>query len=348
MRIADCSAVHTSCSQYLCCEYAKCFDQLDDFAGRIDAAWLVKSWCMQETVVLAGGSGFLGQNLTRYLVQEGYSVVILSRTPRPSNTVRSIEWDGRTRGSWMRFVSGAKAVVNLTGRSVNCLHNEKNRREILYSRLDSVRVLGEAIRSAERPPRAFIQATSLAIYGDSADRLNDEYAPDGSGFSVEVCRRWEEMVHEIELPNIRRVILRIGFVLGRGGDALTPLVQLTKSYLGGPIGSGKQYISWIHLDDLNEMFRWSIERPDVQGIYNATGPNPITNREFMRELRTVLRRPWSPPAPEFAVRLGAKLVLRTEPNLALTGRRCTPRRFLRQEFEFRQPDLTQALQSILD
>jgi uncharacterized protein (TIGR01777 family) len=302
---------------------------------------------MQETVVLAGGSGFLGQNLTRFLVREGYSVIILSRTPQPRNAVRSIEWDGRTRGRWMRFVSGAKAVVNLTGRSVNCLYNEKNRREILNSRLDSVRVLGEAIRAAERPPKSFIQATSLAIYGDSGERINDEYAPSGSGFSVEVCQRWEELIHEIELPAIRRIVLRIGFVLGPGGGALAPLVKLTKSYLGGAFGNGKQYISWIHMDDLNEMFRWSIERPYVQGIYNATSPNPVTNSEFMRELRTALNRPWSPPTPELVVQLGAKLIMRTEPSLALAGRRCIPRRFLRQGFEFRQPDLGQTLRDIL-
>lgn len=302
---------------------------------------------MQETVILAGGSGFLGQNLTRFLVQKGYSVVILTRVPQSGGTVRSVEWDGRTRGSWMRFVSGAKAVVNLTGRSVNCLHNERNRREILNSRLDSVRILGEAIRSAERPPTAFIQATSLAIYGDSEEGINDEYAPPGNGFSVEVCQRWEELIHEIELPSARRIILRTGFVLGRGGGGLTPLVKLTKSYLGGSIGNGKQYISWIHVDDLNEMFRWSIERPYVQGIYNAASPNPVTNREFMRELREVLNRPWSPPIPVFAVKLGAKLTMRTEPSLALTGQRCLPRRFLQQEFEFRQPELAPALREIL-
>ena len=302
---------------------------------------------MQETVVLAGGSGFLGQNLTRFLVKEGYTVVILTRAAERLSAVRSVEWDGRTRGGWMRFVSGAKAVVNLTGRSVNCLHNGKNRREILNSRLDSVRILGEAIRSAERPPKAFIQATSLAIYGDSAERVNDEYAPPGSGFSAEVCQRWEELIHEIELPNTRRIILRIGFVLGPGGGVLAPLVQLTKSYLGGSIGNGNQYISWIHVADLNEMFRWSIERPDVQGIYNATSPNPVTNREFMRELRLVLDRPWSPPTPVFAVKLGAKFIMRTEPSLALTGQRCIPRRFLQQGFEFRQPDLAPALRDVL-
>ncbi len=302
---------------------------------------------MQETVILAGGNGFLGQNLARFLIHEGYSVVILSRTPQSGKAVRSIEWDGKTLGSWMRFVSGAKAVVNLAGRSVNCLHNEKNRREILYSRLDSVRVLGEAIRSVERPPRAFIQATSLAIYGNSGERINDEYAPAGGDFSVEVCQLWEELVHELDLSNTRRIIMRIGFVLGRGGGALTPLVQLAKSYLGGTIGSGKQYISWIHVDDWNEMIRWSIERSDVQGLYNATSPNPVTNRQFMRELRIALGRPWSPPTPAFAVKIGANLFMRTEPSLALTGRRCIPRRFLQQGFHFRYPDLAPALRDVL-
>ena len=302
---------------------------------------------MQETVILAGGSGFLGQNLARFLVREGYSVVVLTRTPQRDNAVRSIEWDGRTRGSWMRFISGAKAVVNLTGRSVNCLYDGKNRREILNSRLDSVRILGEAIRVAEQPPKAFIQATSLAIYGDSAERINDEYAPPGSDFSAEVCQRWEEVIHEIELSSTRRIILRLGLVLGRGGGVLAPLVRLTRFYLGGSIGNGRQYIIWIHVDDLSEMIRWSIERPDVQGIYNATGPSPVTNREFMRELRKVLNRPWSPPTPVFVVKVGAKFIMRTESSLALNGRRCIPKRFLQQGFEFQQPDLAQALRDIL-
>ncbi|HZC36473.1 MAG TPA: TIGR01777 family oxidoreductase, partial [Chthoniobacterales bacterium] len=298
--------------------------------------------------ILADDSGFLGQDLTRFLVGKGYSVVILARraTMRGSS-IRSIEWDGRTRGSWMRYLSGAKAVVNLAGKSVNCLHNERNRREILNSRLDSVRILGEAVRSADRPPQAFIQATSLEIYGNTAERINDEYAPPGSGFLAEACQRWEELMHEIDLPASRRIILRMGLALGPGNSALAALAQLTKSYLGGSIGSGNQYISWIHVDDLNEMVRWSIERPDVQGIYSATSPNPVTNREFMRELRLALNRPWSPPIPVFAVKLGAKFISRTEASLALTGRRCIPRRFLQQGFEFQQPELAQALRDVL-
>ena len=302
---------------------------------------------MQETVILAGEGGFLSQNLTRFLIREGYSVIVLTRIPQRSNAVRWIEWNGKAHGSWMRFVNGAKAVVNLTGRSINCLYKEKNRREILNSRLDSARALSEAIRFAQPPPKAFIQAPSLAIYGDSAERINDEYAPPGSGFAAEVCQHWEELIHEMELPSTRRVILRIGLVLGRGSDNLKPLVQLTKSYLGGSMGNGKQYISWIHVNDLSEMFRWSIERPYVQGVYNATSPNPVTNREFMRELRTAIGRPWSPQIPAFAVKLGAKLVLRTEPSLALSGQRCLPQRFQQQGFEFRDPDLVQAFRDVL-
>jgi uncharacterized protein (TIGR01777 family) len=302
---------------------------------------------MQETVILAGGSGFLGQFLTRLLVNKGYLVVILTRTPRSRKVVRSIEWDGRTRGSWIRSISGAKAVVNLTALGVNCLHYEKNRRELLSSQLDSIRVLGEAIRSAEDPPKAFVQASSLAIYGDTGERVNDEYAPFSTGLLAEACQRWEELVHEIELPSTRRTILRAGWVLGPGGGAFGPLVRLTRSYLGGSIGEGNQYISWIHADDLIEMFCWSIERPDVQGLYNATSPNPVTNGEFMHELRTALRRPWFPPIPVFAVKLGAKLVMRTEPGLVLTGRRCVPRRFLQQGFQFQQADLALALRDVL-
>ena len=302
---------------------------------------------MQETVILAGGSGFLGQFLTRLLVSKGYSVVILTRTPRSGKMVRSIEWDGRTQGSWIRSISGAKAVVNLTALGANCLHYERNRRELLSFQLDSIRVLGEAIRLAEYPPKAFVQATSLAIYGDTGERVNDEYAPFSTGLLADACQRWEELVHEIELPGTRRIILRAGCLLGPGSGTFAPLVRLTRSYLGGSIGEGNQYISWIHVDDLSEMFRWSIERPDVQGLYNATSPNPVTNRELMHELRAVLGRPWFPSIPVFAVKLGAKLVMQTEPSLVLTGRRCIPRRFLQQGFQFRQADLAQALREVL-
>jgi uncharacterized protein len=248
-------------------------------------------------------------------------------------------------GPWCSTLEGATAVVNLTGKNVNCRYTPENRREILESRVNSVRVLGEAISRLRNPPGALVQTSSLAIYGDGGDRVCTEQSPPGVDFGANVCLQWEAAVKSLRLPTTRIVVLRIGFALGQGGGALLTLARLTKWFLGGTAGNGNQYISWIHLDDLNEMFRWSVERSDLVGVFNATGPVPVTNREFMRELRHILRRPWCPTAPAWAVRLGAFL-MRTEASLALEGRRCVPARFLESGFEFRFSEPDRALENI--
>jgi hypothetical protein len=296
-------------------------------------------------VVLAGGSGFLGRSLARVLEARGYEVVILTRSPAPGST-QEAAWDGRNPGGWCAHLEGAVAVVNLAGRSVDCRYTPENRREILSSRLDSVRVLGEAIRRCATPPSVWVQAASLAIYGNSGDALRDESSPPGEGFSVNVCRQWEQAFAEQRTPGTRKVLLRIGFALGRDGGALGPLARLARWGLGGTVGSGKQYVSWLHLDDLNALFLRAIEDPSMQGTYNATGPSPVTNAEFMRALRHALRRPWSPPVPAWAVRVGAR-VLGTEAELALTGRRGIPQRLTAEGFTFRYTDLSAALEDLL-
>jgi uncharacterized protein (TIGR01777 family) len=295
-------------------------------------------------VIIAGGSGFLGQALTRELTGAGYHVMLLTRTPR-HRQVREVKWDGRTPGDWMAVVDGARAVVNLTGRSVNCRYTPANRSEILESRIDSVNVIGEAIRQASEKPVVWVQAGSLAIYGDAGDRICDETAPFGTGFSAETCVAWEKAFANSQADQTRKVLLRIGFAIDRGGGALEPLAALVRRYLGGTAGSGKQFISWIHIEDLNRMCRRAIERDDLSGTFNATGPDPVTNREFMREMRGALNRPWSPPVPAWAVHLGARL-MGTEAELVLSGRRCVPGRFLDMGFEFRYPSLPGALAEI--
>jgi uncharacterized protein len=296
-------------------------------------------------VVLAGGSGFLGRSLARELEARGYQVVILTRSPSPDDA-REVAWDGRTPGGWCAQFEGALAVVNLAGRSVDCRYTPENRREILSSRLDSVRVLGEAIRRCATPPGVWVQAASLAILGNSGEAIRDESSPPGEGFSVDVCRQWEQAFAEQRSPATRQVLLRIGFALGRGGGALDKLARLTRWGLGGSVGSGKQYVSWLHSDDLNALFLRAIENPAMEGVYNATGPSPVTNTELMRTLRRVLRRPWSPPVPAWAVRLGARL-LGTEAELALSGRRGIPQRLLAEGFAFRYANLEEALRDIL-
>ncbi|HEY6333506.1 MAG TPA: DUF1731 domain-containing protein, partial [Blastocatellia bacterium] len=198
----------------------------------------------------------------------------------------------------------------------------------------------------KNPPRFLCQAASLAIYGDTTSDC-DEAAPHGSGFSVEVCERWEEEFFKKTHPGVRACLFRIGFALGRDGGALDSLAKLARLYLGGTVGNGGQYISWIHIDDLNAMFLFALQHGLVEGIYNATGPAPVPNRIFMATLREAVHRPWSPPTPVPLVKLGARLILKTDASLALTGRKCYPKRMVESGFRFRYEDLTEALSSLL-
>jgi uncharacterized protein (TIGR01777 family) len=298
---------------------------------------------MKPRVVLAGGSGFLGQALAKVLIGKGYEVVVLTRgADRERIGIRYLHWDAETLGDWSQSIEGAKALVNLTGRSVNCRHTPEHRREIMESRVNSVRVLREAVSRCAQPPEVWIQASSLAIYGDPGDRWCDDDAPHADGFSEEVCKRWEGEFENIETPGLRKVVMRIGIVLDADSGALPVLARLTRFFLGGRVGHGRQYVSWIHIADLTRMFVAAIERPEISGVFNVTGPNPVTNAVFMRELRRALYRPWSPPVPAWATRIGA-FFLRTEPSLALTGRRCRPKRFLENGFRFEFPELRGAL-----
>lgn len=301
---------------------------------------------MKQRIILAGGSGFLGRALGPILLAKNYEVVVLSRQPaHESGGIRYVTWDGRKIGRWAEVLDNAKAIVNLTGKSVNCRYTSENRREIIESRVDSVRVLGEAIKQCGKPPEVFVQSGSLAIYGNAGDQWRDESSPHGTGFSVDVCERWEKAFDALDLPQTRKSLFRIAFVLARGEGALKILARLTKWFLGGRVGSGRQFISWIHIADLNQMFLWAIERNNISGVFNATSPNPVTNAQFMRELRRALNRPWSPPVPVPLVYIGAWL-MRTEASLALSGWRCTPRHFLEQGFQFEFPELRPALSNI--
>jgi uncharacterized protein (TIGR01777 family) len=300
----------------------------------------------RKKIIIAGGNGFLGVSLARFLAEREYDVVILCRRPLASDIpARGVLWDGKTVGAWVAELEGAAAIVNLTGKNVNCRYTPANLREINESREHSVRVVGAAIRACTTPPSAWVQAGSLAIYGDAGDRVCVETSPPGDGIPVDTCLRWESAFAAEETPRTRKVMFRISFVLGMNGGALRMLAGLTRAFLGGAIGSGRQYISWIHENDMNRVWLRAIEDPALSGIFNATSPHAVTNAEFMRELRRVLRRPWSPPLPSFLVPIGCWL-LGTEPVLALTGRRGVPARLREAGFEFLHPDLGPALEGI--
>ena len=295
-------------------------------------------------IVIAGGSGFMGQHFEAALTRQGYTVTILTRQPRQPNHVL---WDGRSPGEWIDILDGAAGIINLSGHSVNCRYNAQNRRRIVESRVNTVNAIQAAILQVRQPPSVFVQASGLGIYGNTGDKFCDEQTTPSSGFLADACVRWEAAFFARDLPHTRRVVLRPGVVLASDGGALQVLARLTRFFLGGAAGDGQQYISWLHIEDMNRIVLRAIKDDTCQGIYNATGPNPVPNAEFMRSLRHALKRPWAPPAPAFAVRIAAFL-MRTEPQLALHGRRCIPKRLLEEGFAFKFPALQPALADIFD
>jgi uncharacterized protein len=301
----------------------------------------------KKRIVLAGGSGFIGSALAREWLAQNCEVVVLTRSPRERDDgVREAQWNGTQIGEWIKHLDGAEAVVNLTGKNIKCRFTPENVRELMESRVQSVRAIAQALDHVSVPPRVWVQASAIGFYGDAGNRICNEDSPNGMDTLADICRQWEYAFSSARAPKTRRVLLRIGFVLGRDGGALPILARMTRWFMGGRAGNGKQYISWVHLKDLTKMFGESITRGDLSGTFNAAAPNPVTNEEFMRQLRQALHRPWSPPAPAWAVKLGARL-MGTEPSLALEGCRVAPKRFAEAGFQFQFPELGMALKDVL-
>ncbi len=304
-------------------------------------------------VILAGGSGFLGRALSRTLAAAGWEVVVLTRdTDRvPASddmpALRAVLWNGETGGAWAAELEGAAALVNLAGRSINCVHSLENSREILESRLNAVKALNKGYARAKNPPPVWVQCSATGFYGNAGDRFCEESLPPGPGFLAEVCRRWEEAFAALELPDVRRVVLRLGPVLDRKTGPFPAMLGLTRKLLGGAAGSGRQFLSWVHRDDAVAAFEAAITNAEMTGTYNVCAPGAVTNTEFMRELRTATWRPWCPPAPEFIVRFVAEHHFYTDGNLVLHGQRATPQKLLATGFKFKHPAVNGALRDLL-
>ncbi len=304
------------------------------------------------TIVIAGGSGFLGLSLARHLATSGQSVVILSRTPpKASGPWKHVSWDGRTLGEWRRELHGAGGLVNLTGRTVNCIKTPDHRDEILRSRLEATRALGLAMRSIDAPPSVWVQMSTAHIYGDPPAVTCTEDSAFGCGLAPFVGKAWEEEFRTSVLPTQRAVILRTSFVIGRdrgaGGGALGTLRRLTKFGLGGTVGSGTQGMSWLHETDMNRIFERALFDPSMRGAYIVSSPEPVSQKAFMREMRRAVGMPIGLPASSWMVRFGARWILRTDPELILYGRYVLPKRLIHDGFEFRFPKLGDALGDLL-
>jgi uncharacterized protein (TIGR01777 family) len=306
-------------------------------------------------VVIPGGSGQVGTMLARALHAEGHDVVVLSRRPRP-RPWRVSAWDGATLGAWSRDVDGANVVINLAGRSVNCRYNDANRDEILRSRIDSTRVIGEAIARSACPARVWLQASTATIYAHRFDAANDEHsgilggaestAPSAWRFSIDVARAWERTFDEAVVPQTRKVLLRSAMTLSAdAGGVFDTLINLTRHGLGGRAGHGLQFMSWIHEDDFVNAVRFLIRRDDFSGAVNLAAPNPLPNDEFMRVLREAYGAAFGLPSTRWMLELGA-ILLRTESELILKSRRVVPGRLSGAGFEFAYPDWPNAARDL--
>jgi len=302
-----------------------------------------------KKVVLAGGSGYLGSVLARYFGKRANEVVILSRRQQAAQgNVRTVIWDAKhVDENWVRELDGADLLINLTGKNVNCRYTPENKKEILDSRLDATRVLGEAIGQVARPPRVWIQSASATIYRHAEDRPMDEATGEiGEGFSVEVCKAWEKLFWEQQTPATRKLVLRVGIVLGMRDGAFPRMINLVRAGLGGQQGNGRQYISWIHEDDVAAIMHWLYEHAHLQGTFNATAPTPVHNAAFMRTLREVSGVKLGLPSPAWLLELGARFI-GTETELILKSRWVMPSRLLGAGYTFKYPELADALKSIL-
>lgn len=302
-------------------------------------------------IILAGGSGFLGTELAAHFKALGWEVVILTRAPKSrTDGGREVRWDSKSLGDWARELDGAAAVVNLTGRSVDCRYNTKNRRDIMDSRVNSTRVVGEAISQCKTPPRVWLNSSTATVYTHTFGKPHDESSQDmdsavdaKDAFSVEVAQAWERTLNEAKTPKTRKVALRTSMVLGLGRNSVFPVLRrLTKFGLGGRQGSGNQFVSWIHVDDFCRAVEWIIAHDDLVGPINQCAPNPLPNTEMMKIFREVCGMPIGLPATEWMLEIGA-FFLRTETELIFKSRRVVPGRLLAGGFEFRFPTLREAL-----
>jgi uncharacterized protein (TIGR01777 family) len=303
-------------------------------------------------IVIAGGSGFLGVSLAHHLADSGWNVVILSRNrPAIAGPWEHVFWDARSLGPWCRTLDDASALVNLAGRSVDCIKTPDHQDEIVRSRVEATRVLGLAMRTLNNPPPVWVQMSTAHIYGDPPRLVCSEDSPVGVGLAPLVGQAWEREFQNSLLTSQRGVVLRTSFVIGRdrgaGGGALARLKTLVRLGLGGIVGSGTQGMSWIHEVDFNRLVELALHNLTVTGTYIASAPNPVAQREFMRTLRRVMGVPIGLPAFAWMVRIGAPLLMRTDPELALYGRYVVSQRLRDEQFQFAFPSLEGALRDLL-
>ncbi len=305
---------------------------------------------MTRRIIVTGGTGFIGQSLRSDLIDAGYEVIVLTRQAAGAkkifdNKVIPVQWDGNSSAGWLEYAEGAHAIVNLAGENIGSGRwTKKKKQRILSSRIQAGLAVTEAIRMARNKPKVLIQASGIGIYGDRSDELIDESSSAGSGFMPDIAQQWEQSVKTIETSAVRVVYLRTGVVLGKGAEFLKRILLPFRFFVGGYLGSGDQWISWIHLQDEINAIRFLIEKEDLKGAFNLSAPNPVRFKDFSKILSKIISRPSWFHVPGFLL----KIVLgEMADGLILSGQRAIPKKLLNAGFEFRFPALEPALADIL-
>lgn len=305
-------------------------------------------------IVIAGGTGFLGSPLAEVYAEEGHDVRLLTRSLPPGQSVHEsgtgvpgitrVGWnpDGHA-GPWRNTLHGSDAVINLAGESIgNKRWTPARKASLRDSRLLATRSLVAALIEAEKRPTVLVSSSAVGYYGDGGDQVKTEDSPAGNDFLAHLCEDWEADARKAALPGVRVAVVRTGVVLERSGGALPRMITPFKFFAGGPLGSGRQYMSWIHRLDWVELVRWIVATNDAAGVFNATAPHPVTNREFARALGRALRRPALLPTPGF----GLRLLLGEFADSILTGQRVIPARAKSMGYHFRYPEIDIAFRGI--
>ncbi|WP_111669782.1 TIGR01777 family oxidoreductase [Algoriphagus litoralis] len=296
-----------------------------------------------KNIVLAGGTGFLGQCIIDHHKSDSKISVLTRGATRNVNNVHYLNWDGKTLGNWSTALENADVLINLNGKSVDCRYTQKNMDLIYSTRLDSTEVLGKAIQQCKIPPKLWINSSSATIYRHSLDKSMDEETGEfGTGFSVDVCKKWEDVFNSFHLQDTRKVAIRTGIVLGKNGGALSPLKTLAQLGLGGKQGKGNQFFSWLHEKDFLNILDFVMQNEKIHGAINVSSPNPIPNEEFMMKLRKVYKVRLGIPMPRWLLEIGA-VIIRTETELVLKSRKVIPKRLLDEGYKFQFPRIDESL-----
>ena len=298
-------------------------------------------------IIITGGSGLIGRALVDSLAKDGYELIVLSRNPAAVKNLpkgaRAEKWDGQSAQGWGQLADGAGAIVNLAGATISEKWSDARKKEIRDSRVNAGKAIVEAVKAAKQKPGVVVQSSAVGYYGPRGAEEITEASSVGNDFLAKVCQEWEASTEELDGLGIRRPIIRTGVVLDLHGGALPKMVMPVKLFVGGPIGSGKQYFPWIHLKDEVAAIRFVIENKNANGVYNLSAPQPLTNKEFTQAIGKVLGRPTFMPVPAFAM----KTMFGEMSTLLLDGQRQIPVRLLKEGFKFQFADATTALKDVL-